>query len=157
MKRLLHNLGFFVRVFFIVLVFAFASSFAELEPKAESAAQAVTALQETLSQSFDYCDVYYEEALNRLYVRVSVDGLADLVNTLLDAGYDETFKAWAEYKKNVVTMYDGLLEYVRANYNEDLTMTFHLVNDQDTSYHLITINGGTKRIYDIMELKSSTK
>lgn len=157
MKRLLRAFDFPVRVFFIVLFFAFASSFAEVEPKADSAAKAVTALQETLSQSFDYCDVYYEEAINRIYVRVAVDGLADLANTLIEAGYDETFEAWAEYRKNVVTMYDALLEYVQTNYQEDITMTFHLVNDQDKSRHLITINGGTKSVFDILELQSTTK
>lgn len=156
MKRLIRAFDFPIRVFFVVLFFAFASSFAEVAPKAESAERAVIALQETLSQNFSYCDVYYEEALNRIYVRIAVDGLADLANTLIEAGYDETFEAWAEYKENVITMYDALLEYVQTNYQEDLTMTFHLVNDQDTSRHLITINGGTKTVFDILEFQSTT-
>lgn len=157
MKRLLRAFDFPVRVFFIVLFFAFASSFAEVEPKADSAAKAVTALQETLSQSFDYCDVYYFEEMDRIKVRVAVDGLADLVNPLIEAGYDETFEAWAEYKENVITMYDALLEYVQTNFREDLTMTFHLVNDQDKNRDFISINGGTKSVFDILEFQSTMR
>jgi hypothetical protein len=153
MKRLIRAFDFPLRVFFVVLLFAFASSFAEGSPKAESAERAVIALQETLSQNFSYCDVYYEEIIDRIYVRVAVDGLADLVNPLIEAGYDETFEAWAEYKENVITMYDALLEYVQTNYREDLTISFSLLSDEDTSRNFISINGGTKSVFDILYFK----
>lgn len=157
MKRLLHSLGFPVRVFFVVLTFLLASSFAEMEPKADSAARAVSELQTTLSQSFDYCDVYYFEELDRIKVRVSVDGLDDLVYPLIEAGYDETFEGWAAYRENVLTLYDALLQYVQANYRNDLTISFHLVSDGDHNRDFISITGGTKSVFDILKFKSTMR
>ena len=157
MKKVLNLLGFFVRLFFIVLLFAVASSFAEVEPKAESAARAVAELQETLSKEFAYCDVYYFEEMDRIQVRVAVDGLADLVDEMIAAGYDENFPAWSEYREGMIAFYDALLAYVQSNYREDLTMTFHLVNDENVNRDFISINGGTKSVFDILEFSSISK
>lgn len=157
MKKTLHYLGFFVRLFLVVTVFALASSFAEVEPKAVSAERAVAELQEALSKEFMYCDVYYFDEMDRIMVRVAVDGLADLVDEMIDAGYDETFEAWAEYREGMIAFYDALLEYVRANYREDLTITFHLVNEKNTNRDFISINGGTGSVFDIIEFNSTMR
>ena len=157
MKKLLHHIGFFVRLFLIVLAFALASSFAEVEPKAEPAARAVSELQETLSKEFTYCDVYYFEEMDRIKVRVAVNGLADLVDEITAAGYDETFEAWAEYKEGMIAFYDALLEYVQTNYREDLTVSFHLVNEKNTNRDFLSINGGTGSVFDIIEFNSAMR
>jgi len=157
MKKLLHHIGFFVRLFLIVLALALASSFAEVEPKAESASRAVSELQETLSKEFTYCDVYYFEEMDRIKVRVAVNGLSDLVDEIIAAGYDETFEAWAEYREGMIAFYDALLEYVQTNYREDLTVTFHLVNEKNTNRDFISINGGTGSVFDIIEFNSTMK
>lgn len=157
MKKLLHHIGFFVRLFLIVLTFAFASSFAEVEPKADAAERAVAELQETLSKEFTYCDVYYFEEMDRIKVRVAVNGLSDLVDEIIAAGYDETFEAWAEYREGMIAFYDALLEYVQTNYREDLTITFHLVNEKNTNRDFISINGGTGSVFDIIEFNSTMK
>ncbi len=157
MKRLLNVMDYSIRVFFIVLAFLFASSFAEVESKGDSAARAVSDLQSILSTNYAYCDVYYFEELDRITVRVAVDGLADLVNGLIEAGYDETFEGWAEYRSNIITMYDALLEHVHTNYRDDLTMTFHLVSDQDTNRDLLSITGGTKSVFDILKFQSTMR
>lgn len=163
MKRLLNVMDYSIRVFFIVLAFLFATSFAEVESKGDSAARAVSDLQNILSESFDYYDVYYFEELDRIMVRVAVDGLADLVNGLIEAGYDETFEGWAEYRSNIITMYDALLEYVQSNHRDDLTISFHLVSDEDirngksviSSHDFISIIGGTKSVFDILKFQST--
>ena len=155
MKKLMQPIDYFVRVFFIVIAFIIASAFAEAGSKIETANSAVSELQSTLSQSFYYCDVYYYEEMDRIMIRVAVDGLADLVYPLIEAGYDETFEAWAEYRSNIVLMYDTLLEYVHQNYRDDLTITFHLVSDIDTSRDFISINGGTKSVFDILKFQSA--
>ena len=157
MKRLLNVMDYSIRVFFIVLAFLFASSFAEVESKGDSAARAVSDLQNILSTNFAYCDVYYDDFMDRIEVRVAVDGLADLVNGLIEADYDETFEGWAEYRSNIITMYDALLEHVQTNYREDLTVCFHLKNDQDTTRDFISINGGTKSVFDILKFQSTIR
>lgn len=157
MKKLLHHIGFFVRLLFVVLAFALASSFAEVEPKAESAERAVAELQESLSQSFAYCDVYYFEEMDRIKVRVAVDGLSDLVDEMIAAGYDETFETWAEYREGMIAFYDALLKYVRTNYRDDLTISFHLVNEKNTNRDFISINGGTGSVFDIIEFNSTMR
>jgi hypothetical protein len=157
MKKLMKPLGLSVRVFFIVIAFIIASAFAEAGSKIDSANSAVSELQSTLSQSFDYCDVYYYEEMDRIMVRVAVNGLADMVHPLIEAGYDETFEGWAEYRSNVILMYDTLLEYVHQHYRDDLTITFHLVSDIDTSRDFISINGGTKSVFDILEFQSAMR
>lgn len=157
MKRLLNSLSFFIRLLLIVLVFAFASSFAEVEPKAEAAARAVSDLQKSLSSEFSYCDVYYFEEMDRIKVRVAVNGLSDLVDEMIAAGYDETFEAWAEYREGMIAFYDALLAYVKSNYREDLTVTFHLVNEKNTNRDFISINGGTGSVFDIIEFNSTMK
>mgnify|MGYP003318125330 CR=1 FL=1 len=97
------------------------------------------------------------EELDRIKVRVSVDGLADLVNPLIEAGYDEAFEPWAEYRENILTLYDALLQHVQTNYRDDLTISFHLVNDEDHSRDFISITGGTKSVFDILKFQSTMK
>lgn len=157
MKKLLNLSGFLVRLFFVVLLFTVASSFAEVEPKAESAAGAVSELQEALAKEFTYCDVCYYEEMDRIKVRVAVDGLADLVDEMTAAGYDENFPAWAEYRDGMIAFYDALLAYVQSNYREDLTISFHLVNDKDVNRDFISINGGTGSVFDILKFNSAMR
>ena len=128
-----------------------------MEPKADSAAKAVTDLQTTLSQNFAYCDVSYFEELDRIMVRVAADGLAELVNQPIEAGCDETHEGWAAYRENVITMYDALLEHIQTNYRDDLTMTFHLVNEDNPNRDFISINGGTKSVFDILKFQSAMR
>lgn len=157
MKKLLNLLDIAVRVFFIVFAFSIASSFADTESKKDSAARAVSDLQSSLSQSFAYCDVYYFEEMDRIMVRVGADGLSDLVNQLIEAGCDENHEGWAAYRENVITMYDSLLEYIHANYRDDLTMSFHLVNENNPNRDFISINGGTKSVFDILKFQSAMR
>ena len=157
MKKLLNSLDFFVRVFFVVIAFSVASSFAEMNSKNDTALKAVDDLQASLSQEFSFCDVYYNESLDRIVIRVAVDGLDDLVGALIEAGYDETFEGWAEYRSNIITLYDNLLECLQAKYRNDLTMSFHLVSDVDKSRDFISINGGTKSVFDILKFQSTIR
>ena len=157
MKKLLNLLDIAVRVFFIVFAFSLASSFADVGSKKDTADKAVADLQNTLSQSFAYCDVYYFEEMDRIMVRVGVDGLSDLVNQLIEAGCDETHEGWAAYRSNIITMYDALLEHIHSNYRDDLTMTFHLVNEDNPNRDFISINGGTKSVFDILKFQSAMR
>lgn len=93
----------------VVLMFLFSVAFAEANYE-----QAAAIIKQSFSESFDYCDVYYNASNETLIVNVANEGLADLMYEAIDDGSPETKEYMYQAKGVFLMFYQTIVECLKA-------------------------------------------
>lgn len=98
-------------------------------------------------ESYDYYDAQYIEDI--FIVSVSNVGLAEVIQDLKMAGYNESSDLWVPFREAFVELYNGHRQFLDDSGLEEIDILLNVVNDLNPDNILLSIAFG-EVIYDYM-------
>ena len=128
MKKIFRILSFTLAFILFFTFSASADGFAEKAKNADNE-EIISALNNLLSDSADYCKVWYYKPSNTMCADVAFDGLASFVLSSVDAGYGAKYKPWVIFNEAMMLLNDYVLWMFETMGRTDLAFSLSIVND----------------------------
>lgn len=82
-----------------------------------------------LASTFSYEKLWYYKPTNSICMDFAEDGFASAVLEMLERGYDETYKPWAEFKEVMFQTYQSIVDFCADSGRYDVDVSLSFVND----------------------------
>lgn len=106
-------------------------------------------VESTIGSYYDYYEVYVNADETTIAIQLANNGLGEAVFAAKDAGFDESFEAWAELRNSHLELYDSIREMALTLGLDDVVINIFIKDDQNHDRVFLVISDGAV-LYDYM-------